>query len=147
MGIIIVGGVVKKDNKYLLVQEAQEKCRGKWNIPAGHLDPGETLMEGAKREVFEECGFNVDITGIAGIGNQVLDNDEFVSVIFSTNIIDGEIKYNKDEILDVKWYSYEEIMNMHNELRGYDWITDAISRVENNKTANMDLITIMNRVK
>ena len=29
MGIIVVGGVVKKDNKYLLVQEAQEKCYGK----------------------------------------------------------------------------------------------------------------------
>ena len=39
MGKIIVGGVVKKDNKYLLVQEAQESCRGKWNVPAGHLEP------------------------------------------------------------------------------------------------------------
>jgi len=34
---IIVGGVITKDDKYLLVQEAQEKCFGKWNIPAGHL--------------------------------------------------------------------------------------------------------------
>ena len=36
MGIIIVGGVVEKDGKYLLVQEAKEKCRGKWNTPVKH---------------------------------------------------------------------------------------------------------------
>jgi 8-oxo-dGTP pyrophosphatase MutT (NUDIX family) len=41
---VIVGGVVEKDGKYLLVQEAQEKCRGKWNLPAGHLDPNETIF-------------------------------------------------------------------------------------------------------
>ena len=147
MGAIIVGGVVKKDNKYLLVQETKEKCRGKWNIPAGHLDPNETLMEGAKREIFEECGYNVNLTGIVQIGNQVLENSEFVSIIFSTEIIGGDIKYNPKEIMDVKWFSYEEIMNMHDELRGYDWITDAITSVEKNKIASMDLITTMNSVK
>lgn len=49
MGIVIVGGVVEKDGKFLLVQESKEKCRGKWNIPAGHLDPNETIFDGAKR--------------------------------------------------------------------------------------------------
>ena len=29
MGVIIVGGVIEKDGKFLLVQEAKEKCRGK----------------------------------------------------------------------------------------------------------------------
>ena len=43
MPAIIAGGVLEKDNKYLLVQEAKEKCRGKWNLPAGHLDPNEIL--------------------------------------------------------------------------------------------------------
>lgn len=65
MGTIIVGGVIKKDDKYLLVQEAKKRCRGKWNIPAGHLDTNESIFEGAKREVFEECGYNVELTGIA----------------------------------------------------------------------------------
>ena len=143
MGIIIVGGVIKKDNKYLLVQEAKEKCRGKWNIPAGHLDPNETVFEGAKREVFEECGYNVELTGIACIGNRVMIDNEFLLIIFSTEIIDGEPKFNEQEILDLKWFSYEEIMQMHNELRSYDWITDAITAVENNNINNIDIIKII----
>ena len=51
MGIVIVGGVIEKDGKFLLVQEAKEKCRGKWNIPAGHLDPNETIFDGLKEKL------------------------------------------------------------------------------------------------
>ena len=143
MGKIIVGGVIKIDNKYLLVQEAQEKCRGKWNIPAGHLDPNETIFDGAKREIFEESGFNVDITGIASISNRVLPDDEFLGIIFSTEIIDGEISINPNEILDIKWFTYDEILNMKDQLRSDDLLIEAISNVENNKIADKDFIIII----
>ena len=42
---VIVGGVIEKDGKYLLVQEAQEKCYQKWNVPAGHLDFNESIEQ------------------------------------------------------------------------------------------------------
>ena len=143
MGKIIVGGVIKKDNKYLLVQEAQEKCRGKWNIPAGHLDPNETIFDGAKREIFEESGFNVEITGIASISNRVLPDDEFLGIIFSTEIIDGEISINPNEILDIKWFTYDEILNMKDQLRSDDLLIEAVSNVENNKIADKNFIIII----
>lgn len=143
MGIIIVGGVLKKDNKYLLVQEAKNKCRGKWNLPAGHLDPGETIFEGAKREIFEECGYNVELTGIANISSQVLTDNVLIGIVFSTEIIDGEVKFNKSEILDVKWFSYDEIIEMHDELRSYDFVVNSISSVENNNEVNINLIKVI----
>lgn len=140
MGIIIVGGVIEKDGKFLLVQEAQERCRGKWNIPAGHLDPNETVFEGAKREVFEECGCKVEITGILQVGNKVMEDNSWVSVIFSTKLLEDNIKFDKNEILDVKWFSYEEILNMKDELRSYEWITAAITAYVNNKIADTSII-------
>lgn len=143
MGKIVVGGVIKKDNKYLLVQEAQEKVRGKWNIPAGKLDPNETIFEGAKREIFEESGFNVELTGIASIVNRKVSDDTFIGIIFSTEIIDGEISINPDEILDIKWFTYDEIINMKDKLRSDDLILDAINAVENNKIINIDLIKMI----
>lgn len=142
MSAIIVGGIVKKDNKYLLVQEAKEKCRGKWNIPAGHLNPHETVFEGAKREVFEECGYNVNLNGIALIGHNLISGMEFLGIIFSTEIINGDIKFDKNEILDVKWFTYDEIMQMKNELRVYDLITNAITAIEKNNIGNIDIIKI-----
>ena len=56
---IIVGGIIEKDGKVLLVQEKQEECYGKWNIPAGHLDCNESLIEGAIREIKEETGIDI----------------------------------------------------------------------------------------
>lgn len=143
MGKIIVGGVIKKDNKYLLVQEAQEKCRGKWNIPAGHLDSNESVFEGAKREIFEESGLEVELTGIALIGNRVMEDDELLGLVFSTEITGGEIKINPREILDIKWFTYDEILNMKDELRTYNLIVNSITAVENNNTVSLDIIEMI----
>lgn len=140
MGIIIVGGVLKKDNKFLLVQEAQEKCRGKWNIPAGHLDANETIFEGAKREIFEETGCQVELTGVLQIASKVLSDNTWISVIFATNIINENIKFDKNEILDAKWFTYEEILNMKTELRNYDWIVNSITNLKENKVASIDMV-------
>jgi len=58
---IVVGGIIKKDNKILLVQEANESCYGMWNIPAGKLEKNEFLKDGALREIKEETGLDVDM--------------------------------------------------------------------------------------
>ena len=64
---IVAGCVIKKDNKILMVQEANEKYYGQWNFPAGHVDEGENIMEGAIREVKEETGCDVKLTGLLPI--------------------------------------------------------------------------------
>lgn len=59
---VLVGTLVCKNNKILLVTERKEGVEGKLNLPAGHLENGETLTQGACREFFEETGLNVEIT-------------------------------------------------------------------------------------
>lgn len=141
---VIVGGVIERAGKYLLIQEAKAQCRGKWNFPAGHLDPGETLVEGMKREVAEESGMIVEPKAICQIGNRVMDNDIFVSVIFTTNILSGEPKFDqeKDEILDVKWFSYDEIVAMREQLRNQTLILGALEHARSGVTAPLDLIDL-----
>lgn len=134
MATIIVGGVVKKDGKYLLVQEAKKECKGKWSIPAGHLEPNETIVEGAKREILEECGLEVEITGIL----HVRKNSEWVNIAFSTNIIGGGIRFDKKEILDAKWFSLDDIINMKQDLRDLDWMLKAIIDCENDKIIDIN---------
>ena len=40
---------------------------GDWELPGGHVDPGESASDAAVRETAEESGITVDITGLAGI--------------------------------------------------------------------------------
>jgi len=119
---VVAGGVLEKDGKYLLVQEVKEICYGKWNLPAGRLDFGETIFEVTKREIKEECGLDVELTGVCLIGNRKMADDIFVSVVFSTKIFSGNIGFNPNEILDVKWFSYDELLQMKNRLRSGDLI-------------------------
>ena len=72
---IVIGGLIEKDDKFLLVQEAKEKCKGKWNIPAGHLEVNESVIDCLKREIKEETGCDILQTGILEIGNKVLENE------------------------------------------------------------------------
>ncbi len=48
---------------------------------------------------------------------------------FTANIIGGELKYPEDEIMDVRWFTFEEIKKMKDKLRS-GWVIGAISVLE-----------------
>ena len=137
---VIVGGIIEKNGKYLLVQEAKKKCYKKWNFPAGHLDYNESLEQGAIREIKEETGCDVELNGICYIANRMLKDDLFIMVVFNAKLIQENIEYDKEEILDVKWINYEEIMNkMDSKLRGI-YVKKAVYNQKNNLIAPMEIV-------
>ena len=141
---IIVGGIIEKDGKYLLVQEAKKKCYKKWNLPAGHLDFNESLTQGTIREIKEETGCDVKLNGICYIANKIMEDDIFVMIIFNCKLINEDIKFDKEEILDVKWFEYDEIINnMEEQLRG----NHVKTAVMNNKQKLIAPIEIINVLK
>lgn len=140
---VIVGGVIEKDGKYLLVQEAKKHCYGKWNFPAGHLDFNESLIQGATREIKEETGCDVELNGVLNVANRILNDDLFVMIVFNAKLINENIEYDKDEILDVKWIDYDEIMNnMDDKLRG-SYVKKAVYNNKNNIIAPIEIINIL----
>lgn len=51
------GSFIEHNNKILLLKRAPEKKGGgKWGLPAGKLEPGESTLQAAIRELFEETG-------------------------------------------------------------------------------------------
>jgi ADP-ribose pyrophosphatase YjhB (NUDIX family) len=64
---VVVGAAVVADGAVLLCRRAIEPRQGFWTLPAGYLELGETLEEGAAREIFEEAQARVEFDGILGI--------------------------------------------------------------------------------
>jgi 8-oxo-dGTP diphosphatase len=58
--LIGVGAVIVQQDRVLLVKRATEPARGRWSIPGGLIDVGETLAEAVIREVREETGLDVE---------------------------------------------------------------------------------------
>ncbi len=141
---IIVGGIIEKDGKYLLVQEAKKKCYKKWSLPAGHLEFNETLEQGAIREIKEETGCDAELNGVCYIANRILEDDLLVMIIFNAKIVNESIKFNESEILDVQWLKYEDIVNkMDNMLRG-SYVKTAIENQKQGLIAPIDIINVLN---
>ncbi len=140
---VIVGGIIRKENKILMVQEAQEKCYGQWNFPAGHLDEGETIFEGAIREIFEETGCKVKLTKMLPIIS-AKGNSNIVRITFLTELLEENISFDPSEILVVKWWEIEEIKNMpKTDLRGEKMILEMIRQIEENEVYPLEVIREM----
>lgn len=141
---IIVGGIIEKDNKILMVKEAKKKCYGKWNVPAGHLENGETIFEGAIREIFEETGCKVRLKNVLPIMSKDIEDTTLLIITFTTELLEEKILFNKEEILDVKWFSKEELMDMADkELRDGKRIKTTLQMLKENKAYPLDTIKIL----
>lgn len=138
--VIICGGIVEKDGKYLLVQESKAKCYGKWCLPAGHLEIGETLFEGAIREIKEETNCDVELIGICEIANQRRQDDVFIAFTFATKLLTDVVRPQKGEILATKWFTYAEAIALGDQLRAPEWIISALTNYHEGKIIPLDFI-------
>jgi ADP-ribose pyrophosphatase YjhB (NUDIX family) len=64
---VVVGAVVVADGCVLMCRRAIDPRKGFWTLPAGYMELGETLEEGAAREVLEEAEASIAIEGILGV--------------------------------------------------------------------------------
>jgi 8-oxo-dGTP diphosphatase len=59
--LVAVGAVIVHEGRVLLVRRGKEPMKGRWTLPGGMLEVGETLVEGVAREVREETGLEVEV--------------------------------------------------------------------------------------
>jgi ADP-ribose pyrophosphatase YjhB (NUDIX family) len=66
-----VGAVVFHQGRVLLVRRGGRPALGKWSLPGGLVELGETTAEAVRREIREECGIDIRVIGVAGVVDRV----------------------------------------------------------------------------
>ena len=139
---VIVGVVLVKDNKILMVQEGKSHCFKKWNLPGGHLEYGENIMISATREVYEETGYKIKIKNLVGVYNYISPTENHCLLFnFIGEITGGELKFDGKEILNVKWFSLDELRKTNNsQIRAPKIIRKIIEDVEKDNVYSLRIL-------
>ena len=109
---VTVATVVERDGLFLLVEE-ETRLGLKFNQPAGHLEPAETLPQGAARETLEETGWRVRPTALIGVYRwDAADNDmTYVRFSFAGEVLEHDVTRALDVgIVRAIWMPYDEIV-------------------------------------
>ncbi|XP_032187999.1 8-oxo-dGDP phosphatase NUDT18 isoform X2 [Mustela erminea] len=91
-------------DEVLLIQEAKKECRGSWYLPAGRMEPGETIVEALQREVKEEAGLHCEPLTLLSVEER---GPSWIRFVFLARATGGILKTSKEadaESLQAGWY-------------------------------------------
>lgn len=108
---VTVAAVIEREGRFLLVEEDTNHGR-LFNQPAGHLDPGETLIRAVSREMLEETAYTFEPTGLLGIYqyHSGADDMTYIRFAFTGEVTGHEPGRALDSgIVRAVWLTPEEI--------------------------------------
>jgi 8-oxo-dGTP pyrophosphatase MutT (NUDIX family) len=116
---VTVAAIAEVNDKFLMVEE---RVDGQlvYNQPAGHLDPGESLIAAVIRETFEETAWTFQPEALVGIQlwRHPVNNESYLRFSFCGSCNEHHSKQPLDEgIEQALWLSRDELIDNHHKLR------------------------------
>lgn len=105
--VAIVFCFLTKGDDVLLIRRGNPPYQGQWTVPGGKKERGENLSEACARELYEETGFILERTALAGIVTNVSEASphDNISFYFKSNSFSGSLtpsSEGKIEWCDIK---------------------------------------------
>lgn len=137
-----VAAIIERDGKYLMVEENADDSIV-YNQPAGHLDPGEDLVQAAIRETREETAWLFRPEAIVGIytWDQPGTERTFLRFAFCGQCSDYDENQKLDDgILKALWLSKDELLQQPDKLRS-PLVLECINDYQNGKRYSLDVLS------
>lgn len=114
--------LVYRDDEVLLARN-QRFPDGMYSTLAGFVEPGESIEETVRREVFEEVG--VKVGNMEYMGSQPWPFPNSLMLGFLTEYESGDLVLQEEEIADAKWFHYQSLPNIPGPVAISRWLIDA----------------------
>ena len=98
--------VVDKERRVLLTKREDFEV---WCLPGGEVDDGESLAQAAAREVREETGLEVELTGLVGVYSRPQWRTGVHVVCFAGRSGEGQLRGQPNEVIDLAFFAPEQI--------------------------------------
>lgn len=108
----VTGLLINAEQEWLVVKKRYGGLKGKWSLPAGFVNAGETVDEAIVREMKEETGINCKVKGLIGLRTGVIQSEISDNMlIFLMEATEKQIiKIQEDELFDVQFLDPMELI-------------------------------------
>lgn len=105
---LAVGALAVRQGSLLLVRRGHDPEAGRWSLPGGRLEWGESVARAVEREVHEETGLEVQCQEFVGWVERTGPGYHFVILDFAVTVQAGTARAG-DDVTDVAWVPVEEL--------------------------------------
>lgn len=108
---LTVAAIIEREGRYLVVEETDGSPERVFNQPAGHVEPGESILDAVRREVREETGLAFTPEALVGIYQlRARNGKDYCRICFRGTVpASAEAAPEDPEILGCRWLSREEL--------------------------------------
>jgi molecular chaperone GrpE len=123
--LTVKGVILREDGKILLLKRSRKILNpGKWDLPGGTLEKGETLKEALLREIKEETGLEVEVGEIIGTAEFSKESNNFSEEKRGLRYLaycsgDEEVKLSKEH-QDFEWFTIDEALEKLSKKDGFE---------------------------
>lgn len=110
---ITIDGIIIKNKKILLIKRKNPPFQGKWALPGGFVEYGETTENAVSREVYEETSLKTKINQLVGVFSDPNRDPRghTITIVYLLDIVEGKLKA-KDDASDAKFFSVKNLPSM-----------------------------------
>lgn len=127
-GLLLLPGVaaiIRDDNDRVLLEVRSDN--GKWSLPAGAIDPGESPSQAIIREVYEETGLRVEPVAVVGVVGPIHgrypngDEVEYTTVVLACRVLGGTLRAVDGECIGFEWCPEEKLPDLGYPVQVFQW--------------------------
>ena len=109
--ILCVNGIVMQNNKILLLKKKKDPFCGKYVLPGGHVEYGETTRNAAIRGIKDETGYDIDVIATLGAYDDPTRDPRghYVSMVYICAWAGGKKQIKEDEFESIDWISVDDL--------------------------------------
>lgn len=104
--IVAASALIRNDKGEIALVRTER--RG-WELPGGQIELGESLTDGLRREIFEECGIEVELGRLVQVRSNL--SSSIVIFCFQASYVNGELRPS-DETPAVRWASPADALQL-----------------------------------
>lgn len=107
-----VGAVVVAEGRLLMIRRGRQPASGRWSLPGGRLEAGETLAQAVEREVAEETGQDVACGAFVGYAERMGEGWHFVILDFEATVTTPRTLLAGDDAEDAAWVGLDQVAEL-----------------------------------